>query len=44
MESRGWHIYRIWVMNWWRNKDQEVDNICKTIWSICKNNTYKMEE
>ena len=44
MESRGWHIYRIWVMNWWRNKDQEVDNICKTIWSICKNNIYKMEE
>lgn len=44
MESRGWHIYRIWVMNWWRNKDAEVDNICKTLAALCQNNTYLIEE
>lgn len=44
MEERGWHIYRIWVMNWWRNKEAEVDNICKTLAALCKNNTYLLEE
>ncbi len=44
MEARGWRIYRIWIMNWWRNKDLEIDNICSYVASICKNNTYLIED
>lgn len=44
MESRGWHIYRIWVMNWWRDKDKEIDNICKELANICKDNIYQMND
>ncbi len=44
MESRGWYIYRIWVMNWWRNKEAEIDNICRYIAALCKDNIYLIEE
>ncbi len=44
MESRGWHIYRIWIMNWWRNKEAEIDNICSYLQGILQNNTYLIED
>ena len=27
LEIRGWKIYRLWTTNWFKNKDQEIQNI-----------------
>lgn len=35
-ECRGWKIYRLWSINWWKNKDKELDNIVKLYNSLNK--------
>lgn len=44
MESRGWNIYRVWSMNWWKAKDLEIERIMDTIYSLCAKNEYLIEE
>ena len=34
LESRGWHIKRIWSMDWWRDPEYTVQSICKLIDSL----------
>ncbi len=34
LESRGWRIKRIWSMDWWRDPEQEIHNICKLVDSL----------
>ncbi len=34
LESRGWRIKRIWSMDWWRDPEREIYNICSLIDSI----------
>ncbi|MGN0961773.1 MAG: AAA domain-containing protein, partial [Christensenellales bacterium] len=29
LDCRGWKVYRLWSMNWWHNKNKEIDNILK---------------
>ena len=31
LESRGWHIYRIWSTNWWKNSKGEIYKVCNFI-------------
>ncbi len=44
LESRGWHVYRVWSMNWWKSKDVEIARIMDTIYALCQNNLYLIEE
>ena len=34
LESRGWHIKRIWSMDWWRDPEREIDEICALVDSL----------
>ena len=34
LESRGWRIKRIWSMDWWRDADREIANICALVDSL----------
>ena len=34
LESRGWRIKRIWSMDWWRDAEHEVYNLCSLIDSL----------
>ncbi len=34
LESRGWNIKRIWSMDWWRDPQREVYEICSLIDSL----------
>ena len=34
LESRGWHIKRIWSMDWWRDPQREIYNICTLVDSL----------
>ena len=29
LESRGWKIYRLWSSEWWKNPDEQIDNIVR---------------
>ena len=31
LESRGWKIKRIWSMDWWRDPQREIYNICEIV-------------
>jgi very-short-patch-repair endonuclease len=31
LESRGWHIHRIWSRNWWRNPHKEVEKVLRLV-------------
>jgi hypothetical protein len=31
LESRGWKIKRIWSMDWWRDPQREIYNICSLV-------------
>ncbi len=31
LESRGWHIMRMWSMEWWRDPDAAIDKICRVV-------------
>lgn len=31
LESRGWHLHRIWSTDWWQNKDQEIDRLLQAL-------------
>ncbi|GMQ57165.1 hypothetical protein AN1V17_15600 [Vallitalea sediminicola] len=31
LESRGWNLYRIWSLDWWKNPEQVVNNIIDRI-------------
>ena len=31
LESRGWRIKRIWSMDWWRDPETEINNICNLV-------------
>ena len=44
LEARSWHIYRIFVMLWWKNKDEVIKDIMNYIYLICKDNQYEIEE
>ena len=44
LESRGWHIYRVWSMNWWKSRDEEISKIMANIYALCQNNEYLIEE
>lgn len=44
LESRGWNIYRVWSMNWWKSKETEINRIMDTIYSLCSKNEYLIEE
>ena len=35
-ECRDWKIYRLWSINWWKDKNKELDNIVKLYNSINK--------
>ncbi|MBQ7351293.1 MAG: HRDC domain-containing protein [Clostridia bacterium] len=35
-ECRGWNIYRLWSCNWWRHREQEIENILNILKSIEK--------
>lgn len=34
LESRGWHIYRIWSTNWWKNPRAEISKIRTIVESL----------
>ncbi len=34
LESRGWRIKRIWSMDWWRDPEREIYNICSLLDSL----------
>ena len=34
LESRGWKIKRIWSMDWWRDPQREIYNICSIVDSL----------
>lgn len=34
LESRGWKIRRIWSIDWWRDGDRELSNLCALIDSL----------
>lgn len=34
LESRGWHIHRIWSPNWWKNPMKEIDKIVQKVESL----------
>ena len=34
LESRGWKIKRIWSMDWWRDPEREIYNICSLVDSL----------
>ena len=34
LESRGWHIKRIWSMDWWRDPEREINEICALVDSL----------
>ena len=34
LESRGWKIKRIWSMDWWRDPQREIYNICEIVDSL----------
>ena len=34
LESRGWRIKRIWSMDWWRDPETEINNICSLVDSL----------
>ena len=34
LESRGWRIKRIWSMDWWRDPQTEIANICALVDSL----------
>ena len=34
LESRGWRIKRIWSVDWWRDSNREIENICALIDSL----------
>ena len=31
LEIRGWNIYKVWVTDWFRNKEEQIRNIVKKI-------------
>ncbi|WP_369691345.1 DUF559 domain-containing protein [Desulfolucanica intricata] len=35
LESKGWHIARIWSKNWWKNPAKEIQKVKKLIETIC---------
>ena len=34
LEIRGWNIYRLWTTNWFKNKDQEIQNILNKLQNL----------
>ncbi len=40
LNSRGWKLYRLWTINWFKNKDKEIEKIIFEINKI-KRNRYK---
>ncbi len=34
LESRGWKIKRIWSMDWWRDPQRQIHNICEIVDSL----------
>lgn len=34
LESRGWKIKRMWSMDWWRDPEREIANICELVDSL----------
>ena len=34
LESRGWHVKRIWGMDWWRDPERELEKLCELIHTI----------
>lgn len=34
LELRGWKIYRLWTTNWYKNKNQEIENILNILSTI----------
>lgn len=34
LEGLGWHILRVWTMDWWDNSDREIERIINTLKSI----------
>ena len=34
LESKGWALYRLWSVEWFRNPHREIDKICERIESI----------
>lgn len=43
LESRGWKIHRIWSINWFKNKNKELEKIIDKITKI-KNNSFTLEQ
>lgn len=44
LEARGWSVYRIWSMNWQKNKNAVIGKIMEKLYAICRDNEYLIEE
>lgn len=31
LEGLGWHLYRIWTMDWWDNKEKEIEKLLQLL-------------
>lgn len=44
MEARGWNVYRLYTMCWWKDRNLEIKRILDKLYLICMNKEYEIEE
>ena len=43
LQGLGWHLHRIWILDWWDNSEKELDRIKSSIETATDDSTLRMD-